>query len=91
MPGNICVDSTVTVKTRLPRKLWRLTAYAANTAITTEQTVAAPATISEFTKYRASGIVDQMSMYGRIVSSLGSQRNSPETSASGFSELETMT
>src|SRR4051812_8576961 len=32
-----------------------------------------------------------MSMYGRIVRPLGSQRNLPVTSASGFSELETMT
>src|SRR5690242_13200335 len=32
-----------------------------------------------------------MSMYGRIVNSLGSQWNWPVTSASGFSELETMT
>ncbi|GAB2826462.1 hypothetical protein GCM10027073_64440 [Streptomyces chlorus] len=30
-------------------------------------------------------------MYGRIVTSVGSQRNVPVTSASGFSELEIMT
>ncbi len=30
-------------------------------------------------------------MYGRIVSSVGSQRNVPVTSASGFSELDSMT
>ena len=42
-------------------------------------------------KYLASGIVDQMSMYGRTVSPLGSQRNLPVTSASGFSELEIIT
>src|SRR3954447_16336825 len=42
-------------------------------------------------KYFASGTVDQMSMYGRIVRPLGSQRNLPVTSARGFSELETMT
>src|SRR4051812_29597881 len=59
--------------------------------MTTEQRVAAPATIREFTKYLASGTVDQMSMYGRTVSPLGSQRNLPVTSASGFSELETIT
>src|SRR5689334_19590282 len=59
--------------------------------MTTEQTVAAPATTSEFMKYFASGTVDQMSMYGRMVRPLGSQRNLPVTSASGFSELETIT
>jgi hypothetical protein len=32
-----------------------------------------------------------MSMYGRIVRPLGSQRNLPVTSESGFRELESMT
>ena len=40
MPGNIWVDSTVTEKSLRPRNRYRLTAYAAKIATTTEQTVA---------------------------------------------------
>ncbi|MCP9964187.1 hypothetical protein LUX57_02405 [Actinomadura madurae] len=50
IPGNICVESTVTVNTRRPANRYRLTAYAAPIAIATEASVAPPATMTLFTK-----------------------------------------
>src|SRR5690606_473803 len=91
MPGNICVDSTVSRNVSLPRKRYRLIAYAAKMAMATEHTVAASEMTALFTKYLASGIVDQMSTNGRGVSLDGIHWNSPCTSPSGFIAEVTIT
>src|ERR1035437_9275406 len=80
IPGNIWVESTTTARTRLPRNRYRLTASAAQVQ-----------TISELTKYRASGTVRRMAMFGLIVTCAGIQWNVPVTSCSGLSELLTIT
>ncbi len=46
MPGNIWVDSTVTVKAPRPANRYRLTAYAAMMATTTEKAIAEPETMT---------------------------------------------
>ena len=48
--------------------------------------VAEPATMSEFTKYDASGTVDHMSMYGWNVMCSGHQVKAPCTSGSDFTD-----
>ena len=48
-------------------------------------------TIRLFTKYRASGTVDQMSMNGWMVRFVGHHVKVPWTSASGLSEELTIT
>src|SRR5688572_24001594 len=91
IPGNIWVDSTVTVNSRRPRKRYRLTAYAAKMATDTENTVAVPATITLFQKYFSSGTVRQMSTNGCTVTFDGHHRNGPCTSRSGLSAEVTIT
>src|SRR5580698_3538359 len=85
IPGNIWVDSTAIVNTPRPRNRYRLTAYAASSATTTDATDAVVDTIRLFTRYRPSGIVDHMATNGDSVRWLGNQRNTPSTSGSGLS------
>src|SRR6266540_1635407 len=84
MPGNICVDRTVTEKAWRPRKRYRLTANAAKIATATENTDAVLDTTRLFARYRPSGTVVHMSMNACAVGWLGSQVNAPCTSFSGF-------
>ena len=86
IPGNIWVDSTVVVKTPRPRNRKRDTANAAMIARITLATVAQVQMIRLFTKYRASGTVDHMSMNGWMVRFVGHHVKVPWTSASGLSE-----
>lgn len=79
------------MKLPLPGNLQRLSAYEAKIATSTERTVADTATISELTKYCASGTVCQMSMKDWIVGEDGIQVNSPCTSGSVFSDEASMT
>src|SRR3978361_822967 len=85
-PGNICVDSTVLVKTVRPRKRNRDTETAAKLAIATRATVATTDTIVLLTKYRANGTVRHMSTNGAVVRWLGHQVKAPCTSLNGFSD-----
>src|SRR5579872_530973 len=91
MPGNICVESTTSMNTWRPRNRYRLTAYAAQTASSSDSIAAEVHTVTELTKYRASGTVRHISRYGRNVRCAGIQRNVPVTSCSGFSELLSIT
>ena len=86
IPGNIWVDSTVVVKTPRPRNRKRDTANAAMIARMTLATVAQVQMIRLFTKYRASGTVDHMSMNGWMVRFVGHHVKVPWTSARGLSE-----
>jgi hypothetical protein len=58
--------------------------------MSTDSAAAEVHTITEFSKYLASGTVRHMSMYGLIVIGEGIQLNELVTSLSGFSELLTI-
>lgn len=90
-PGNIWVESTAVVKVLLPLKFQRETPYAANVAMTSENSVATVQTTSELTKYFASGTVDHMSMNGWKVMFVGIHVKSFCTSPSGFMAVVIMT
>src|SRR5689334_10990180 len=90
-PGNICVESTMPENAPRPRKVKREMAYDAKIAISTLNTVAELVTIRLFTKYCASGTVDQMSTNGVSVRCDGHHSNAPCTSRSGLMAEVTIT